>query len=308
MKILVTGGAGFIGSHVVKRLLDKNYKVIVYDNLSRGFRKLVDKRAFFIKGSVLEKKKLTNALKGVDAVVHMAGFIVVPESIKKPKLYWKNNVEGSKTLLEAMKIAGVNKIVFSSSATVYGNSRKLPLTEKSPIKKALNPYGATKIEIERMIREENKKGWLSATILRYFNPYGPNELHKPETHAIPNFIKAVFLKKPIPLYWEGEQVRDFIYVEDLAEAHIKAINLEGFNIFNIGTGKGTKVIDVVNNIFKIVGYKVPIKNLGKRKGDAQSLYTSNKKIKKELNWKPKFNLEKGLRETINWFKKEYNFK
>ena len=301
MKILVTGGAGFIGSHVTRQLLDKDHEVVVYDNLSRGFKKLVDQRATFIQGSVLDKESLVKALGGIDAVIHMAAFIIVPESVEKPDLYWENNVVGTKTLLEAMGEAKVNKIIFSSSATVYGEPDKLPLTEDSPIKKAANPYGQTKIEMEKLIEAEYKKRGLSAIILRYFNPYGSNELHQPETHAIPNFIKAILAKKPIPLYWKGEQIRDFIYVEDLAAAHIAPLSLEGFHVFNVGTGEGTKVADLVNKIFDIVGYRVPIKDLGERAGDVEANYTSAEKIKKELGWQSKVSLEEGLKRTITFF-------
>jgi len=303
MKILVTGGAGFIGSQVTKQLLDKGCEVVVYDNLSRGSRELVDPRANFVEGSVLDKEELTKALQRVDAVIHMAAFIIVPESVEKPDLYWENNVGGTKVLLEAMRQVGVNKIVFSSSATVYGDPDKLPLTERSPIKKAANPYGQTKIEMEKLIQTESDKGGLeSAIILRYFNPYGPNELHQPETHAIPNFIKSALAKKSIPLYWKGEQVRDFIYVEDLATAHIAPLSLEGFQIFNVGTGEGTKVIDIVKKIFDLVGYEVPIQDLGDRPGDVSANYTSAEKIEKGLGWKAEVSLEEGLRRTIEFFK------
>lgn len=298
----MTGGAGFIGSHVTKQLIDKGHDVVVYDNLSRGFKELIEPRANFVEGSVLDKEKLAESLQGVDAVVHMAAFIIVPESVEKPKLYWENNVGGTQTLLEAMKQAGVKKIIFSSSATVYEDPDKLPLTEESPVKKAANPYGQTKIEMERLIEAECERRGLSGVILRYFNPYGPNELHRPETHAIPNFIHATLAKKPIPLFWKGEQVRDFIYVEDLAAAHIAPLSLEGFHIFNVGTGKGTKVIEVVNKIFEIAGFRVTIKDLGDRPGDVPANYTSAEKIEKELGWKAKVSLEEGLRRTVEFFK------
>ena len=302
MRILVTGGAGFIGSHATKQLIEKGHDVVVYDNLSRGFKKLVDSRARFIKGSLAEKDKLVKALEGVDAVIHMAAFIVVPESMQKPDLYYQNNVVGTKILLEAMKEAQVKKIIFSSSATVYGDPDSLPLTEEAPIKKAANPYGQTKIEMEKLIKEACGENGLSAVILRYFNPYGPNELHKPETHAVPNFIKAVLNKRPIPLYWNGEQVRDFVYVEDLAAAHVLPLSLNGFRVFNVGTGEGTKVIDIVKKISSIVGYEVPIKDLGERAGDVPANYTETKKIQSSLGWKPEVSLEEGLEKTVQFFR------
>jgi len=302
MKILVTGGAGFIGSHVTKQLIDKGHEVVVFDNLSRGYRSLIDAKASFVCASLSEKKRLVDALIGIDTVIHMAAFIIVPESVEKPDLYWENNVVSTKILLEAMEEEGVKKIIFSSSATVYGDPDQLPLFEDSPVKKAENPYGQTKIEMEKLIKKAHEDNGLSAIILRYFNPYGPNELHKPETHAIPNFIKATLDHKPIPLFWKGEQIRDFIYIEDLAAAHVAPLSLEGSHIFNVGTGKGTKVIDIVNKIFEITGCKVPIEDLGRRVGDVPANWASSKKIQKELGWKAKVSLGEGLRKTIEFFK------
>lgn len=304
MKVLVTGGAGFIGSHVTRQLINNGHEVVVYDNLSRGLKKIIDPRATFVQGSISQKQKLINALESVAVVIHMAAFIIVPESVEKPDLYWENNVVGTKILLEAMREIKVKKIIFSSSATVYGDPKKLPLTEDSSVQEAKNPYGRTKIEMEKLIRIEHETNNLNAILLRYFNPYGPNELHDPETHAIPNFIKSALDKKPIPLYWKGDQVRDFIYVEDLANAHVASMDLDGFQVFNVGTGKGTRVIDVVEKIFDLIGYKVPIDDLGARTGDVGSLYTSAKKIEEDLGWKANVTLEEGLSKTVDFFRRE----
>lgn len=301
MKVLVTGGAGFIGSHVTRQLINNGHDVVIYDDLSRGLKKLIDPRATFVQGSISQKQKLMNALESVAVVIHMAAFIIVPESVEKPDLYWENNVVGTKILLEAMREIKVKKMIFSSSATVYGDPKKLPLTEDSSVQEAKNPYGRTKIEMEKLIRVEHETNNLNAVLLRYFNPYGPNELHVPETHAIPNFIKSTLDKKPIPLYWKGDQVRDFIYVEDLANAHVASMDLDGFQVFNVGTGKGTRVIDVVEKIFDLIGYKVPIDDLGARAGDVGSLYTSAKKIEGDLGWKAETSLEDGLKRTIKFF-------
>lgn len=304
MKVLVTGGAGFIGSHVTRQLINNGHDVVIYDDLSRGLKKLIDPRATFVQGSISQKQKLMNALESVAVVIHMAAFIIVPESVEKPDLYWENNVVGTKILLEAMGEIKVKKIIFSSSATVYGDPKKLPLTEDSSVQEAKNPYGRTKIEMEKLIRVEHETNNLNAILLRYFNPYGPNELHDPETHAIPNFIKSALDKKPIPLYWKGDQVRDFIYVEDLANAHVASMDLDGFQVFNVGTGKGTRVIDVVEKIFDLIGYKVPIDDLGARTGDVGSLYTSAKKIEEDLGWKANVTLEEGLSKTVDFFRRE----
>lgn len=304
MKVLVTGGAGFIGSHVTRQLINNGHEVVIYDDLSRGLKKLIDPRATFVQGSISEKQKLISYLESVAVVIHMAAFIIVPESVEKPDLYWENNVGGTKILLEAMREAKVKKMIFSSSATVYGDPKKLPLTEDSSVQEAKNPYGRTKIEMEKLIRIEHETNNLNAVLLRYFNPYGPNELHVPETHAIPNFIKSALDKKTIPLYWKGDQVRDFIYVEDLANAHVASMDLDGFQVFNVGTGKGTRVIDVVEKIFDLIGYKVPIDDLGARTGDVGSLYTSAKKIEEDLGWKANVTLEEGLSKTVDFFRRE----
>jgi len=243
------------------------------------------------------------ALKGADAVIHMAGLIIVPESVKDPIKYCENNVVGTVAFLESMRHEGVKKIIFSSSACVYGNPAKLPIREDAPVNPD-NPYGASKASIEAFLQSYHAVFGFDAVILRYFNPYGPGELHNPETHAIPNFIKAALAKKPIPLYWQGEQVRDFIYIEDLAQAHIDVLPLSGFEIFNIGTEKGVKVKDVVDEIFKIVGFKVPIDDLGKRAGDVAANFASSEKLKKAVGWRAKVSLSEGLKRTIEYYRKK----
>ena len=302
MRVIVTGGAGFIGSHIVKNLLDKGYQVRVIDNLSRGFENLVDKRADLQVEDLKNQKKIEKLIKGYRAVIHLGNYIVVPESIKSPVEYTENNVVNTVKLLEAMKEAQVGKIIFSSSATVYGEPKKLPLTEDDPIAAQTNQYGASKVAMESFISTYHKLYDFDVVLLRYFNPYGPNELHEPETHAIPNFITSTLKKKPIPLYWKGEQIRDFIYVEDLAQAHTELLHTSGLEIFNIGAENGTKVKDAVEKIFELVGYKVPIEDLGPRSGDAQATYASAQKIKLRVGWSAKTDLEEGLGKTIDFFK------
>ena len=302
MKIVVTGGAGFIGSHVTTVLCNAGHQVTVIDNLSTGFQKLVDPRANFVKLDLADQKILTPVLAGHDAVIHLAGFIEVGESVKEPVKFAQNNIINSVKLLEAMRQANVTKIVFSSSACVYGVPKKLPISEDDPLGIQANPYGVTKIAIENFCAVYNQIHGFDCLILRYFNPYGPGELHQPETHAIPNFIKAALAKKPIPLYWQGEQIRDFIYVEDLARAHTNVLGLSGLHYFNVGTEFGVKVIDVLKTIFKIAGFEVPINDLGQRPGDVPANYASSKKLQKTINWQTEVNLEEGLRRTIDFYK------
>lgn len=302
MKLFVTGGAGFIGSHVTKLLLDQGYEVTVFDNLSTGHKEAIDSRANFIQGDLSNQQDTEKALHGHKAVIHMASSIEVGESVKKPIEFVENNIVGTVKLLEAMRGAGVKKIIFSSSACVYGNLTKIPITEDDPIGTQENPYGVTKISMEQFCMLYNRIFSFDVIILRYFNPYGPGEIHRPETHAIPNFIKAVLGKTPLPLFWKGEQIRDFIYIDDLATAHVLPLNLSGLHIYNVGSQTGVKIIDVVKKIFEIVGYDVPIDDKGERKGDVQELVASSEKIKKDLGWKAKVGLEEGLQRTIEYFK------
>jgi UDP-glucose 4-epimerase len=212
MKVVVTGGAGFIGSHVTNKLIEAGHEVTVIDDLSRGFSDFVNQKAKLVQTNISDQGKMAEVLSGQEAVIHLANFIVVPESVEQPIQYAENNILNTIKLLEVMRQQRVGKIVFSSSATVYGDAKTLPLKETDPIGQATNPYGATKVAMEQFISSYHKNWGLDSTILRYFNPYGPNENHEPETHAIPNFITKTLKKEPIPMYWKGEQVRDFIYV------------------------------------------------------------------------------------------------
>ncbi len=302
MKVLLTGGAGFIGSHVQRLLLDQGHQVSVVDDLSKGHQNSLDPRSIFHQISLGNQKQLEEILPGHDAVIHMASFIEVGESVKKPVEFTENNIVGTVKLLEAMQVTGIKKMIFSSSACVYGIPNKLPLTEADQLGEQENPYGITKVTMEQFCKLYHNLFGFDVTILRYFNPYGPGEEHNPETHAIPNLIKATLEKKPIPLYWRGEQIRDFIYIDDLAQAHALSLPLTGLHIYNVGTQTGIKVIDVVKKIFQIVGYEVPIDDKGERKGDVPSLVASAEKIKKELGWKAEVDLDEGLRKTIDFYR------
>ncbi|MEK7580931.1 MAG: UDP-glucose 4-epimerase GalE [Patescibacteria group bacterium] len=301
MNILVTGGAGFIGSHVVKILLDAGHQVSVLDNLSLGRRESVDLRAKLVVGDISDAQKAKEALMGTEAVIHMAGLIVVPDSVKDPIKYCTTNVLGTIKLLEVMRALNVKKIIFSSSACVYGTPESLPLKENAAVHPD-NPYGASKAAIESYLQTYNAVYGFDSIILRYFNPYGPGEMHEPETHAIPCFVKSILAKKPIPLYWNGEQIRDFIYIDDLAKAHTGVLDLKGHQIFNIGTEKGVKVREVIDLLFKIVGYEVPIDDLGQRPGDVPANYASSAKLIKAIGWKANTSLEEGLTKTVEFFK------
>lgn len=301
MKVAVTGGAGFIGSWVTKTLLAEGHEVTIIDNLSKGFRELVPEGARFVEGD-LRDERLEEWLRGHDAVIHMAAFIEVGRSVKEPVLFAENNIVNGVRLLEAMRRAEVGKIVFSSSATVYGNPSRLPISEEDPQGAQNNPYGATKVSTEAFVVTYNQLYGMDALILRYFNPYGPNELHEPETHAIPNFVKAVIAKKPVPLFWKGEQIRDYIYVEDLARAHTAVLGLSGLQYFNVGSETGAKGIDIVRELMEIAGYEVPVEDLGERAGDVPANYASSAKLIAATEWRAQVGLREGLERTYEWFR------
>jgi len=302
LRVLVTGGAGFIGSHVTRVLLDGGAEVTVLDNLSRGRRELVPPDAGFFHIDLADQAATEEALAGHDAVIHLAGSLEVAISVEQPVAYTENNVVNSVKLLEAMRRTGVGKIIFSSSATVYGVPESLPLHEDDPLGMQANPYGASKVAVETYLGVYHQLYGFDCIALRYFNPYGPNELCDPETHAVPSIVRAALERRSIPLYWQGEQVRDYIYVEDLARAHIAPLEVSGFETFNVGTEAGTKVIDVVETVFSLLGYRVPLDDLGERAGDVPASYASSQKLRERLGWEVQIDMKEGLRRTIDHYR------
>ncbi len=301
MKIFVTGGAGFIGSWVTKVLLNEGHEVTVFDNLVTGHQDALDKRATFVKGDLADQEQTEKALVGHDAVIHMAGSIEVAESVADPIKYANNNVLNSVKLLEAMRKTNVKTIIFSSSATVYGEPNKLPITEDDQLGVASNPYGASKVATEFFCQTYFTQHQFNVILLRYFNPYGPGELHEPETHAIPNFIKSAIAGQPVPLYWQGNQTRDFIYIEDLARAHTAVLGQTGLKIFNVGTEKGVKVKEVLDVLSEILGHQVDVKDLGNRPGDVMANYASFTELHEATGWQPRVDLKEGLKRTVEFF-------
>ncbi len=298
MRVLVTGGAGFIGSHVCRTLLAEGHDVTVLDNLSRGRRDLVPEGVSFVEADLADEAATEQALRGHDAVIHLASFLEVAVSVEKPVLFAENNIVNSVRLLEAMRRADVGKIIFSSSATVYGVPKSLPLREEDPLGMQANPYGATKVAVETFLGVYRTLYDFDCTIMRYFNPYGPNELCEPESHAVPNVVRAMLEKRPIPLYWKGQKIRDYIYVEDLARAHIAPLEQSGYHVYNVGSDIGTSVSQVIEMVERILGYDALIDDLGERPGDVEACYASSEKLRTELGWAPQVDLEEGLRRTI----------
>jgi UDP-glucose 4-epimerase len=302
VRVFVAGGAGFIGSAVTYVLLEEGHEVTVLDNLSKGFRDLVPEGARFIEGDLADEESLPAWLKGHDAVIQMAAFIEVARSVQEPVLFAENNIINSVRLLEGMRRADVGKVVFSSSATVYGTSESLPIRETDPLGMQSNPYGASKLSTEAFMATYNQLYGMDALVMRYFNPYGPNERHDPETHAIPNFIMAALDERPIPLYWRGEQVRDFIYVDDLARAHVAVLGLSGLDYYNVGSETGSRIIDIVHMISDVVGRDLEIEDLGERPGDVEASYASSEKLMAATEWRPRVDLREGLERTVEWFR------
>ena len=304
MNILVTGGAGYVGSHAA-RLLDRaGHKVWVYDNLLLGHRGAVRPDRLIV-GDLTDRAKLTSTLteKKIDAVMHFAAFSLVPESVADPAKYYQNNVGGSLSLLEAMRAAGVQRIVFSSTTATYGVPTKLPITEDEP-QKPINPYGFCKLVIEQALADYAAAYGFGYAALRYFNASGASpdgdigEDHKPETHLIPIVLQVALGQRPhITIYGEdyptpdGTCIRDYIHVNDLAAAHLLALEklAPGQAMhYNLGTGVGNSVREVLDAVQKVGGKPVPIVEGPRRAGDPPVLVASSAKILKDLGWSPKY--------------------
>lgn len=327
MKILVTGGAGFIASHTDLELLNAGYDVVVVDNLSNScieaikrVEMLSGKKITFYENDIRDKEALERIFKkeDIDAVIHFAGLKAVGESCKMPLQYYDNNVIGTVTLLEVMEQYDVKKLVFSSSATVYGDPQTVPITEEFPLS-AVNPYGRTKLMIEDILRDlyTADKSW-NIAILRYFNPIGAHESGEigEDPDGIPNnlvpYIAKVALGKleKVNVFGDdydtpdGTGVRDYIHVVDLAIGHIKAIEkLEekpGLVTYNLGTGRGYSVLEVIRNYEKACNKKIPYVITDRRPGDIATSYADPSKANKELGWRAKRDIEQMCRDSYNW--------
>ena len=326
--ILVTGGAGYIGSHLVNLLIDKDYKVTVIDNLVTGYKKLVNKKAKFYNYDIADKKIINVILKKnkFDFVIHLAGLIRVDESIKKPKKYNDYNYVKSKIFLNNCINHNIKKIIFSSTATVYWNSKKKIFSENNRLN-PINPYSKSKLKFENYIINQSKKKNIKYIILRYFNVAGADQklrsglISKYPTHLIKIVSEvAVGKRKKIIINGndyntiDGTTIRDYIHVSDLAEMHILAlkylIKKNQSNIFNCGYGKGYSVKEIINNYNTIIKKKIFYSVGPRRFGDSERLVANNKKFKKYFsNWKPKFNnIKKILETSLRWEKKLLNLK
>lgn len=301
--ILVTGGAGYIGSHTRYFLQKQGYRVIVVDSLERGYKEAVPNEILHVV-NLRDTEKLAMLLRDekVDAVIHFAAYIAVGESTVVPDKYFSNNVCGSMSLFEAMLQAGVNKVVFSSTAAAYGIPRHVPIIEDEAYA-PINPYGESKVMVEKILDWLDKYQEFRSIRLRYFNACGAEpeaglgERHDPETHLIPLILRAVQTGKPVTLFGDdyptedGTCIRDYIHVSDLAEAHILALeyllNGGASEVFNVGTGSGQSVKQVLTAVERVTGKKVPFEMGPRREGDPPSLVADSTKLQTKLGWKPK---------------------
>ena len=304
MKLLVLGGAGYIGSHTATELLDNGHEVVIADNLVTGYREAVPEKATFYQGDLRDKDFLVDLLtkEKVDAVIHFAAFSLVGESVTNPLKYYENNLYGTKVLLDAMIETGVDKIVFSSTAATYGEPENIPILE-SDRTCPTNPYGETKLAMEKMISWAAKAHGLHFVSLRYFNACGAHksgkigEAHNPESHLIPLVLQVPNGKREfVSIYGndydtpDGTCIRDYIHVTDLAKAHILAVEylMKGgeSDIFNLGNGVGYSVKEVIETARKVTGHPIPAKEEARRAGDPARLVASGEKARKILGWEP----------------------
>lgn len=334
MTILVTGGAGYIGSHTVVELLNQSKEIVVLDNLSNSseislerVKQITGKSVRFYQGDILDREMLRRifAENQIDSVIHFAGLKAVGESVREPLRYYQNNVTGSIVLVEEMLKANVNTIVFSSSATVYGDPKEIPITESCEVGGTTNPYGTSKYMVERIL-EDTAKAFpqFRAVVLRYFNPVGAHAsgLIGEDPNGIPNnllpYISQVAVGKLQQLSvfgcdyetHDGTGVRDYIHVVDLAIGHLKALEKHqddaGFHVYNLGTGTGYSVLDMVNAFEQANDIKVPYKLVDRRPGDIAVCYSNPQKALEQLGWKTQYDLTQMMKDTWNWQKNNPN--
>jgi UDP-glucose 4-epimerase len=314
MKALVTGGAGYVGSVVAAQLLDAGHEVVVLDDLSRGHARAIPPGAGHVAVSLNDAEALEEPLAaGFDAVLHFAALSLVAESVEHPERYWRNNVGGTRNLLDAMRANGVQRLVFSSTAATYGEPETIPITEDQP-PAPVNAYGASKLAVDLMIRDECRAHGLAAASLRYFNVAGASrrlgEDHEPETHLIPLVLQAASgVRDHITVFGtdyptrDGTAVRDYIHIEDLGQAHLLALErLESgtHHVVNLGTGDGYTVREVIEAARKVTGREIPVRDEDRRPGDPPQLIAANARARELLGWEPRRSLEEMIADAWAW--------
>lgn len=298
MNIIVTGGAGFLGNHLCRALSKAGHSLKVIDlKKNPEFETII--------ADVRDSEKMKELINDAEVVFHLASLIEAGESVEKPDKYVDYNINGTLSVLEAMRLNGVKTFVFSSSAAIYGEPLQVPIKEDDrtiPI----NPYGMTKLAMEGLLRSYVEAHGFTGVALRYFNLYGPEEHHEPETHAIPRFIEQVYKGDEVTVWGDGSHQRDYVYIEDIVDAHLKTLNLieqkpGKYHYINLSTEKPSSVVDVVTIIEQTMNKKANIKYHSPRPGDPLKLYADASKAKNVLGWQSKHDLKSGLRETVNYF-------
>lgn len=322
MRVLVTGGAGYVGSHAAKQLAQSGHDVLIVDNLAEGHRSAIGDLPF-ISASLLEPARLIDAMKmhKTEAVMHFAAFAYVGVSVQDPAIYYHNNIVGSLTLLAAMREAGVDRIVFSSSCATYGNPQRIPLTEDHP-QNPISPYGFTKLVIERALADYSHAYGLGYAALRYFNASGAatdgtlGEDHDPETHLVPLILQvALGQREAVDIFGadyptpDGTCIRDYIHVDDLATAHVAALEKlkPGMQLkLNLGTGHGASVQEVIDLCREITGRPIPARTVARREGDPPQLVADASAAKRELGWQARYSIREIIESAWAWHREHPN--
>ena len=319
MTILLTGGAGYIGSTVLRRLLEKGHSVVVLDNLSKGHKESLPEGVPFYALDIADEEKVREIIEkhSIDSVMHFAAYMEVGESVKFPEKYLDNNLRRGLVFLKTLKDYGVKKFVFSSTAAVYGTPTKVPIEEDDP-KEPINPYGSSKLSFEKALEEYSESYDFNYIALRYFNAsgaaYDVGEAHNPETHLIPLVLQvALGQRDNIKIFGtdyptkDGTCVRDYIHVLDLADAHILALEhlekVNTSNVFNLGSGDGYSVKEVIETCREVTGHAIPAEESSKREGDPAVLIADSSKIKAQLGWEAKFSLKEIVSSAWEWHRK-----
>ena len=316
MKIFVVGGAGYIGSICAELLLDEKHQVTIFDNLTEGHRRAVDPRAEFIEGDLSDRATIDRALvrQKPEAVMHFAANALVGESMENPSKYFRNNIGNGLNLLDAMLAADVRRLVFSSTCATFGPPERVPIDETLP-QHPINPYGESKLSFERILHWYDQIHGLRFVALRYFNAAGASENfgedHRTETHLIPNVLKVALGQKPhVEIFGtdyetpDGTCIRDYIHILDLSRAHILALDAAKSEFYNLGTGGGSSVREVIEACRKITGKKIPVVEKPRRPGDPPRLIAASGKIKRELGWQPQFqDIEAIVASAWKWHQK-----
>ncbi|GIK83885.1 MAG: UDP-glucose 4-epimerase GalE [Patescibacteria group bacterium] len=300
MKIIVTGGSGFLGTHMIRALQIAGHQIKNID-----IKPSKDSNVETVIADILDTKRMREEIRDADAVLHFAGLIEAGESVKHPQRFVDVNISGTVSVLEAMRENGIKTILFSSSAAVYGEPQHIPIKENDrtiPI----NPYGMTKLAMEGLISSYVQAHGFTGVALRYFNLYGPEEHHEPESHAMPRFIKQIYNDQEVTVYGSGEHQRDYIHVRDIVDAHMKSLefalkNPRQYHYFNLSTEKPTTVLEIAHEVERVLGKKANIVHMPERPGDPLVLYASAQKARDILGWHARVSINEGITETVEYF-------